>query len=557
MRLFSGKIRSKPDWWEKVHDSSLVAKWREEMLEQDRALVEKLWVGKERYKLGRGKRMKKWPRNPISKAQLDYIFEQLKYEAAQRDPETGIFATAIGGVYESRSLISSVLKSDLLQGVALLENIPDEEKDWHPGSNKQVLDLVHPSLYCLRIGESRFRANATDEDSLEILTLEAYESRRPDAIDLNRSWNSSRRWIMSRKYQWLPTDFTVSPAGDVKPLGYINNLHPSRHAALYQPIASILGRFIPLFERVLSDVLSREPPRAIKVNPYKWYSHEPEAPDWRDSKAYKAWERKHHWPRIPQPAPFTAPDTTTRVQYPLKGRKVQVIVKLANIMLTPENPRYAGGAWHVEGMANESIVATGLYYYACENITDDRPIHGRRALPITESRLDFRVTVGTADGSGMRYQQDDHRGFVVAYGFGRDDHQNQELGHIVAEEDKCVAFPNIYQHHVDAFELADPTKPGHRKFLCFFLVNPDLEILSTTDVPPQQEDWLTEEIEQLPRMKDLPPELYGIIMDYVKPNVISREQAEKHRAKLMKERSAFVMKHNERVYQTSFSMCEH
>ncbi|KAI0750431.1 hypothetical protein C8Q74DRAFT_1211952, partial [Fomes fomentarius] len=60
----------------------------------------------------------------------------------------------------------------------------------------------------------------------------------------------------------------------------------------------------------------------------------------------------------------------------LKECQRQVIVKLANIVLTPENPKYpegralpSGGAWHVDGMANENIVATGLYYYACENVT--------------------------------------------------------------------------------------------------------------------------------------------------------------------------------------------
>ncbi len=34
----------------------------------------------------------------------------------------------------------------LVRGVAILESVPDEEKDWHPGSEHQVLDLVHPSL---------------------------------------------------------------------------------------------------------------------------------------------------------------------------------------------------------------------------------------------------------------------------------------------------------------------------------------------------------------------------------------------------------------------------
>jgi hypothetical protein len=33
----------------------------------------------------------------------------------------------------------------------------------------------------------------------------------------------------------------------------------------------------------------------------------------------------------------------------LAGRTLQVIVKFANIILTPDNPKYPGGIWHVEG----------------------------------------------------------------------------------------------------------------------------------------------------------------------------------------------------------------
>lgn len=36
-------------------------------------------------------------------------------------------------------------------------------------------------------------------------------------------------------------------------------------------------------------------------------------------------------------------------------RKLQIIVKLANIHLTPEKPSYGGGSWHVEGQSNEAM----------------------------------------------------------------------------------------------------------------------------------------------------------------------------------------------------------
>jgi len=40
----------------------------------------------------------------------------------------------------------------------------------------------------------------------------------------------------------------------------------------------------------------------------------------------------------------------------LKGRTLQVIVKLANVLLIPEKPEYLGGVWHVEGLSQQSPV---------------------------------------------------------------------------------------------------------------------------------------------------------------------------------------------------------
>ncbi|KAI0631404.1 hypothetical protein C8Q77DRAFT_1061431 [Trametes polyzona] len=549
MRKFSGMIRAKPDWWTKVYDPALVSKWRAEMVEQNRAAVDRFWGGEKRFDYGYGE--KKWPRDPITDAQLDYIFDQLRYEADQRDPVTGIYTAAIPRVYESRSLISPELKANLVSAMSVLESVPDDEKDWHPGSNKQVLDLVHPSLYCLRIGHSHIRVvdPTTGSSSVHVLSEEEYRTRRPDLLeDLG-----NREYLVSPRYQWLPTDFRVSETGDVKPLDYINNLHPIQHRSLYPVISTVLSRFVPLFERVISATLSPEPPLAIVVNPHKWYDHLPEPeypaddeeedPDAEDP--WERWEREVQWPLIPDPSPFSPPTADGRVELKLGGRTVQVIVKLANIVLTPENPKYPGGSWHVEGMLNEKIVATGLYYYKCENIT--------------QSRLDFRATVGDDAGHGvwMDYAQSDDQGYYTAFGFSGGNALNQELGHVVAEEDKCIAFPNIYQHRVDAFELADPRKPGYRKILCFFLVDPSTRILSTSDVPPQQAEWSMSEMMRVPEMQDLPVELFEMVAEYARAGTMSRKEAEEHRERLMEERANFTVKHNEDVYELEFNMCEH
>ena len=57
---------------------------------------------------------------------------------------------------------------------------------------------------------------------------------------------------------------------------------------------------------------------------------------------------------------------------------IQVIVKYASIVLTPEAPEYKGGAWHVEGMKNESIVASAIAYLRCENTTTSQ--HAFRSM---------------------------------------------------------------------------------------------------------------------------------------------------------------------------------
>ncbi|KAI0367129.1 hypothetical protein BV20DRAFT_1055109 [Pilatotrama ljubarskyi] len=439
-----------------------------------------------RKRFNHGNGQKQWPHDPITDVQLDYIFDELEYEASQRDPATGIFVTSIPKVYESRSLIPADLKSAHVSGAAILESAPDEEKDWHPGSDGQVLDLVHPSLYCLRIGESLVRLRADTDtastNALRVIDEKEYMSLRPDLNDF--------LYCSSVEYQWLPTDFEVSELAEVKAFDYINNLHPIQHRSLCPTISSIHSRFIPLFERVLSDTLSPErplPSRSI-------HTHDP--------------------------ASFSPPNTDGRVDFKLCGRTLQVIVKLANIVLTPENPCYSGGSWHVEGMANEKIVATGLYYYGCENTT--------------ESRLNFRTVVGDGEdnGRGMPYEQNDDRGYYTAYGFSGDDPLNQELGHVIAEEDK--------------------------KILCFFLVDPLTRILSTSDVPPQQSDWALQEMLRIPALQELPVELFEIIAGYVTSGTtVPRKEAEEHRERLMDERVYSTMGHNEEVFELDFNMCEH
>lgn len=55
----------------------------------------------------------------------------------------------------SDSAVSAETKALLKDGIKPLENVRSELKDWHPGSDGKVLDLVHPSLFPLFYGKSR------------------------------------------------------------------------------------------------------------------------------------------------------------------------------------------------------------------------------------------------------------------------------------------------------------------------------------------------------------------------------------------------------------------
>jgi hypothetical protein len=88
----------------------------------------------------------------------------------------------------------------------------------------------------------------------------------------------------------------------------------------------------------------------------------------------------------------------------------------------------------------------------------------------------------------------------------------------------------------------DKTKPGVRKILVFFLVDPTFSILSASNVPPQQLEVVRDMLHsQGPssRLSFLPVELLDYVARLV-PGVKSPAEAEVIREELMKERSIMI-----------------
>ncbi|MEU5752963.1 DUF4246 domain-containing protein [Streptomyces sp. NPDC047829] len=473
MMRCSSLIREKPGWCEKMHDADIVGRWSREAIAQS-----------------------------LTEAQVRFVLDELSHYASLRDARTGAEVSAVDGVWQSDTLVDEELRGRLREAVRVLEQVPEAERDWHPGSGGQVLDLVHPSLFCLVRGVSG----------------------EPEKAWQNPT-NRYSKYEFSERFQWLPTDVDVSDDGDVVFRSYVNNVHPETHRALSSVLPDLFARMLPLLENVLADLRHPRPLR-IEADPYGWYDSEPEHPDraaYSDAEAYaealRAWEvAQDDWwenrrPVLPDAPAFTppeSPDEDARVS--LRGRRLQVIVKLATVHLTPDRPEYAGGSWHVEGMLNERIVSTGIYYWDSENIT--------------ESRLGFRSALDDPD-----YEQNDDNGLREVYGLEDEDALNQVLGSVPTPAGRCLAFPNVLQHRVGPFGLADPTRPGHRKILAFFLVDPSETIVSTSDVPPQQ--------------------------PWADTSTMTLDQAREYREQLMQERKFFVDEHNEQLYEREFSLCEH
>jgi hypothetical protein len=173
----------------------------------------------------------------VSEKMMDWVIDELRWKAenfkvwnpanvlslqANIYQETGMVNVYNGDVVKSDTAIPQSIKDSLRIAVQKLENIPENRKDYHPGSDGKVLDLVHPSLFPLVYGRSRIL-----EDRIIGLTEcirssgsgKVIEVRPPSETTLGEESSGYRNRTSqaspySRKFQWLPCDVDISqPSG--------------------------------------------------------------------------------------------------------------------------------------------------------------------------------------------------------------------------------------------------------------------------------------------------------------------------------------------------------
>lgn len=354
----------------------------------------------------------------ISDPNLDTDFfecEHIKCDCLPPDKDLSSYV-----VYNNNGLISKNLNDKCRR---VINNIyVNEPVDYHPGSNDQVVDIIHPSIFCYVKGISKH------SDGTKM--LESDESLR---------------------YQWLPSEFIISSDKKIKNLSYINNLDDSKYPEFIPLVEEVFEQFLPSLEKVLK----------------------------RD----------------------------------LKNQQLQIIVKAGSTILNNNNPNFDGGSWHVEGMPYEHIIATCIQYVQVEHITP--------------SYLEFRKPV-IFNEINLDYPQCDETFTKHHYGIEPhcDGKMNRYLGLIKCDQGSSVVFPNTLQHHVKNFELINNHNEGIRTILAFFVIDPDHRIISTADIPKQQ-------------------------------NIFTKADAKYYRERLMLHRKYFVDELNDKVFEREYSLCEH
>ncbi|KAJ3513542.1 hypothetical protein NMY22_g15007 [Coprinellus aureogranulatus] len=482
MLRFMNVVTDKSGWQTKVFDDEIVAKWRAESVPLDKAgasvpedtvafntpetapkdHVQSPFNASSHEAAAKGatpsdsqNKADKTDANPsdfpdeveMTDVMFDFCIAELRHKAQHiyNNMNTPIVVYN-GDVVKSDTAVSESVKLALQEAVKVLEDVPAHQKDWHPGSDGMVLDLVHPSLFPLVYGKSRVlnigeKVLGLDDciercGKGEVLALEKKGLPK-------RSKDSNRMLVnpYSTKFQWLPCEVDVS-GEKAKIISYINNLHP-KHVELYGLIEQVIDAAITLWERTLAPLSNEggsdsqegseseapcgeegeggenedgsEPESDSDSNPDTDGSEggeeggedsagdedmgnsdsEVEGSDTAGSEIEgddgdEEWESATSDGDIPdlynnddveekavvQPDPEAFDPQKFYVHKPLnsreffgkRGRPLQIIVKLANIELTPEKPKYNGGTWHVEGKQNEHICATALYYYSSSNI---------------------------------------------------------------------------------------------------------------------------------------------------------------------------------------------
>ncbi|KAI1778666.1 hypothetical protein F4818DRAFT_438820 [Hypoxylon cercidicola] len=519
MMHFINMVTDKPNWEENVFDDQIVSAWlAESSLDYAPDLDGDVYFSERMYK-----------------ACVDELREKAVW--LKRTGIVNVLDAELA-VAKSDTVVSPTLASSLRASAKALENVRLKDRDWEPGSNEKVLNLLDPSLYPLTYGITR----VLPRERIPLQHCGSYIGKGEPISVIDPS--EVRRPAYFGTMQWLPSSIRWTGTG-LRITSYIHNLKPTDHSGLYGVLESFVAAAIPLWEECLFSGQYRRSPR-IPTCPsgnsdYVLAEGAEPSIRYRNSIGhmdYVSWVRNRIL-RWPEPSRYKARLSRLRPQEVKPNLRedfpggLQVVFRLFNIHLKPDDPVYPGGIWNYGGTLNDRIVATALYYYDAENVGEGiisfAHVFDSDALTL-QPPLEHAINPGEFPPPQYEDYECIRRWYDISSGS-----RFQIIGTVATRPGRLLAFPSVFQHSSGPFALENPTQPGHLKVLAMYLVDPNIRVLSTDVVPPQRRDWWADEVRGIKPFSQIAQEIFDNIIRFVEDVPMSPEQGREARAHLMEE----------------------
>jgi hypothetical protein len=349
------------------------------------------------------------------------------------------------------------LRDTLMNQIKNLAYSPDYSRYL---SKHKARELVNPALYPLIQGISKVEPLKSVPPCIFVQSSKENSNNNDNQPEVD-FWG--RKYNKSTKCQWLPTYFEIDDKGNCTISNYINDLAPrSKFSELYSSLEELFVQALPQLESAYNH--GRKVRSKLRTD--------------RDASLQFGSMRKH---------------------YSLKGQKLQVFTKIVDYEIGAGKPYE--GEWHVNGIPNEEIVATAMYFLHCDENIDGGNILFKRAFYKKEASAIEDWFYGQED---CKERQEN----IIEEGF-------LPLGQVEALANRLLVFPNTHVHKMRkmrfkkkklagitsektqrvASDKTSETKQSDSKShleiqrkwtVTFLLVNPEKRIISTREVKPQQ-----------------------------------------------------------------------
>ncbi|OJJ46005.1 hypothetical protein ASPZODRAFT_67184 [Penicilliopsis zonata CBS 506.65] len=541
------EITDEPDWLTGVDDEDTLQRWTRDALAR--------------------------PDVDISPAMARWIVDELRFKA-RLYPITNAVSLYNGCVVKTDTAVPDALRVQLSAQFYLLGQTPVGHGELVPSTGEIERDIIALTYYPLVYGQSRALKNTVIglDDAIDAIGQGEVIPRPAETgiVKENMTWRvASDAGITVKPYstmfQMLPTDDSGRrPGGRWRIASYINNLHPIRHRECYTLIEELLNLAIPMFNTAMTPLKDMLHSRArIEYHVAEYYPLAPEVAaqrpqilpgesdyefeqrlqDWRaathvavqpDVDSFRPWavpvSMLGHLPHdMPDPVRIQI-DVDLDREYAARG--LQIIVRMLEVNVKPENPVWEID-WHAEGQMNEHICATAFYIVDHDNLHD--------------SYLAFRQRSDISTLREVTRDPNDTVWLKQVFGLEHGHPAVQRSGAVKVVPGRLIVFPNTMQHDTRPFRLVDPSREGHSRVMMIFLVDPNIRIISTANVPPQRMDW-TKEAEVLARadasLDQFPLATQDRIMNRHDGFPFTKQDAEEYRARMWKERRDFSLYHH-------------